>query len=456
MANKIVGNPTVTPMAVPDWNQTDSSKADYIKNKPNLSKVATSGSYNDLIDKPDSPGGGGSTTNSINYDDIDTTFDCGMYLVDGRERPSNDGKKEILVVSSSESGVGQFYFYDDGRISYRQYQSQWSDWSDFDITSYKIETEYYGVSRDDSALLTLAAIKQLIGYEVPIVFCSSNPINMDLTQTRDATAYFYVSANSPKDSVFLFQQWTEEWYEEEQDKLNTYTQTIIDSSGVRVREKVVSTWGIIPTIDKWEWKPLNDYTPTIDMMRQAIADLVDSAPDTLDTLKEISEALNNDPNFANTILTELGKKANKSDLPEVAISGKYADLLGQPFTVLEYYPRQAEIDEMLYGTYVHTAYADFDASLVVVAGCVSDIVHETPNGDLAKVWTYRQTIIDRNRVKVREKAICDNYDDWNYDWREVPLNDNIATKEYVNTAIGDIETSLENIITKYGLGGDKA
>lgn len=34
MAKKIVGNPTVTPMAVPDWNQTDSSKADYIKNKP--------------------------------------------------------------------------------------------------------------------------------------------------------------------------------------------------------------------------------------------------------------------------------------------------------------------------------------------------------------------------------------------------------------------------------------
>ena len=36
MANKIVGNPTVTPMAVPDWNQTDSSKADYIKNKPDI------------------------------------------------------------------------------------------------------------------------------------------------------------------------------------------------------------------------------------------------------------------------------------------------------------------------------------------------------------------------------------------------------------------------------------
>ena len=33
---KIIGNPTVTPMAVPDWNQNNPTKADYIKNKPDL------------------------------------------------------------------------------------------------------------------------------------------------------------------------------------------------------------------------------------------------------------------------------------------------------------------------------------------------------------------------------------------------------------------------------------
>lgn len=55
MAEPIVGNPTTTPMAIPDWNQTNPLRADYIKNKPNLSKVATSGSYNDLSDKPDIP-----------------------------------------------------------------------------------------------------------------------------------------------------------------------------------------------------------------------------------------------------------------------------------------------------------------------------------------------------------------------------------------------------------------
>ena len=64
--------------------------------------------------------GGGSTTNSINFDAIDDTFDSGVYLVDGREGSVGDGKCEVMVVSSSERGEGQFYFYDDGRLGYRQ------------------------------------------------------------------------------------------------------------------------------------------------------------------------------------------------------------------------------------------------------------------------------------------------------------------------------------------------
>lgn len=43
-----------------------------------------------------------------------------------------------------------------------------------------------------------------------------------------------------------------------------------------------------------------------------IAKLVDSAPETLDTLNELATALNNDPNFATSISTELGNKLNKS------------------------------------------------------------------------------------------------------------------------------------------------
>lgn len=38
-----------------DWNETSESNAAFIKNKPQLKQVATSGSYNDLIDKPAIP-----------------------------------------------------------------------------------------------------------------------------------------------------------------------------------------------------------------------------------------------------------------------------------------------------------------------------------------------------------------------------------------------------------------
>lgn len=37
---KIIGNTTATPNPRPDWNQTDSTKADYIKNKPELGELA--------------------------------------------------------------------------------------------------------------------------------------------------------------------------------------------------------------------------------------------------------------------------------------------------------------------------------------------------------------------------------------------------------------------------------
>lgn len=71
---KIIGNTIATPMPRPDWNQNDETKADFIKNKPDilteedvvkivkenggggttesLAPVATSGSFNDLKHKP--------------------------------------------------------------------------------------------------------------------------------------------------------------------------------------------------------------------------------------------------------------------------------------------------------------------------------------------------------------------------------------------------------------------
>lgn len=56
--NDLTDKPTIPTVAQSDWNQTDTTAIDYIKNKPTipvmpvLAAVATSGDYADLINKP--------------------------------------------------------------------------------------------------------------------------------------------------------------------------------------------------------------------------------------------------------------------------------------------------------------------------------------------------------------------------------------------------------------------
>lgn len=56
-----------------------------------------------------------------------------------------------------------------------------------------------------------------------------------------------------------------------------------------------------------------------------VQNVVGSAPEALDTLKELADALGNDANFSATITSELGKKVNISDL--VAITNTEIDTI---------------------------------------------------------------------------------------------------------------------------------
>lgn len=93
----------------------------------------------------------------------------------------------------------------------------------------------------------------------------------------------------------------------------------------------------------------------------AITDLVNSAPGTLDTLKEIADALGDDPNFAATMTTALGNRLrvdinnqnlNSSEqlngrtnlgLSTVAATGSFADLVGIPNIVNTFNTRHGDI-----------------------------------------------------------------------------------------------------------------
>lgn len=68
---------------------------------------------------------------------------------------------------------------------------------------------------------------------------------------------------------------------------------------------------------------------TEEQVAAKVASLVDSAPETLDTLNELAAALNDDPNFATTITNQLGNKLDSStyySLPASIVSAESAQI----------------------------------------------------------------------------------------------------------------------------------
>ena len=139
---------------------------------------------------------------------------------------------------------------------------------------------------------------------------------------------------------------------------NYYTKSEIDTklNSKANKTTTLSGYGITDAYTK----------PQVD---KKVSDLVNSAPETLDTLNELANALGDDPNFATTVANQIGTKANssdvynksetdtllsdlakKSDLATVAITGSYNDLLDKPtsFDVdLDNYYTKSEVDNLL-------------------------------------------------------------------------------------------------------------
>lgn len=61
----------------------------------------------------------------------------------------------------------------------------------------------------------------------------------------------------------------------------------------------------------------SEITGLEELISTKIEAVVGSAPEALDTLKELSDALGNDANFAATVTTELGNKLNTKDLSTI-------------------------------------------------------------------------------------------------------------------------------------------
>ena len=87
----------------------------------------------------------------------------------------------------------------------------------------------------------------------------------------------------------------------------------IDSNALKIKDlgNEFSEYSSSVHVGEKEYNPQSELSQSGKAVAQAIAGILNSAPETLDTLEELAKALGNDPNFATTITELLGKKVDK-------------------------------------------------------------------------------------------------------------------------------------------------
>lgn len=234
---KIIGNITATPNPRPDWLQTDSSKADYIKNKPTAATEINENSTN------------------------------GEYA----------GAKAVydLVKNFAENGTS---------VEYSTNPNIW----ELEKGWHYIQKGFY-LGRDEGEYVTIEDSVLIYKTGDPVTVCQfygigcvySEQINLIRGEVLEAATYCDIT------------RFTEE----------------IDSES-----------------------PLNHNYPSekavVDFVKKQINSLIDTAPDKLNTLNELAEALGNDENFASAVMTQIGERVTKEDfdtfLSEIGRNDTYA------------------------------------------------------------------------------------------------------------------------------------
>ena len=89
--------------------------------------------------------------------------------------------------------------------------------------------------------------------------------------------------------------------------------TIKRINGIPLEDSLIR-YEVLTKDNTTEYTPTENYNPsTKKYVDEKVAGIVDSAPETLNTLKELSTALGDDANFAATVSTQIGNKVDKVD-----------------------------------------------------------------------------------------------------------------------------------------------
>lgn len=327
-----------------NWDQNDPSADDYIKNRPfytdetnhvvkldkkylpdlGLAPVATSGSYDDLEDTPtiytdvvrygtsqslsaaqktQARTNIGAGIGDVLSEDLATIATSGSYNDLGDQPFGMEIRSEVLngmenisrTMGSVSSGNGTSCYLNKSGVTFTE--------------EFVVGQKYKVIINGQETILEAKQTN----------FIGNRKIHMpDSTAPDNPEAYFYIELYLDLSRYVLFL--ASSWYGDQVTvSIYKYSETI----------NLLDEKFIPDTIARTEDIPSIEGLATEEYVDTKVADLVNAAPETLDTLKELSTALGDDPNFATTVLTQLGNKADKDDIPTIdatlTVEGAAAD-----------------------------------------------------------------------------------------------------------------------------------
>lgn len=257
---------------------------------PELASVAITGSYNDLLDKPE-----------IVIPDIHIDSELSDTSTNPVENKVITNELDSYVKTDSISNVGFSGSYND-LINKPKGDTELSIESDNWVTNRVITEAINSISTNNSSTIEYIdnKIKELEKNKIDTLsnVANSGDYN-DLINTPSIPSKVSELVN---DSNYISGvSWEEIENKPQVYTPDTHTHVMSDITDLDIPTKTSDLDNDC------------DYTTT-SYVDTKVANLVNSAPETLDTLNELASALGNDPNFATTVATQIGTKANSSDV----------------------------------------------------------------------------------------------------------------------------------------------
>lgn len=427
---KIIGNTTATPNPRPDWKQTDPTKADYIKNKPTIL------TEEDVVELIEENGGSGSI-NKI-QSDWNQTDETKVDYIKNKPDVSNGYKKtvsfvDLCKIEDASPILHTSYVlqeYDDGTIYYavpRNFAPSTRlniDGSvEIFLLSFMNRVIYFGglcpelqegsweIVNESGDILISGDISLSLGYfrqevVIPsgsyklIIYADVNYIenfyvtldsdvnHENVPEARPMTMFTYYSSNKYKATVTY------------KDVFYVIGVHPLNSPGLATFTYNADINTIINNLE--QNIPSIDDLPTKEYVKSEIASMVDSAPETLNTLNELAAALGDDPNFATTIATQIGNKVDQSyyDEREGLIVGRFENEL---LTLKDSQPDWNETDTTKHGYIKNKPEIPSGEDFVTVEDIedilpLADYIYHTSNG-------YRKSIEINGLCKIEDMSI---------------------------------------------------